>query len=140
MADTSIAASTDDADADLVTYELGKPNWDPPWLPDLARPGGTVTLGDAQLIDILILGDGYRDRAEFEAQLSSWIAAFFQVTVYEAMRGAFRVRAVFRKSAQRVSAARDSHYRVPANASGSALSSAGSWWNGSSSEIGRAHV
>lgn len=133
MADTSIAASTSDPDADLVTYELGKPNWHPPWVPDLAVRGRNVTLGDAHVIDIVLLGDGYRDRSEFETQLSSWIVAFFQVTVYEAFRGAFRIRAVFRKSAQRVSSARDSHYHVPANSSGSALSSSGSWWNGSAS-------
>jgi hypothetical protein len=133
MADTSIVASTSESDADLVVYEIGKPNWDPPWLPDLAQPGGIVALAEGQVIDVLLLGDGYRDRTELEAQLSSWITAFFQVSVYEAMRGAFRIRAVFRKSAQRVSSARDSYYHVPGGASG-ALSSSGSWWNGSSSD------
>ncbi len=127
MADKTRSPDTTAPDAPLVRYDLGRPNWDPGWIPDLTDPQRTVPVGRDQIIDVLILGDGFPDRADFESQLDDWLDDFFDVDVYERFRGAFRVRALFRRSDAPVTAARRSYYRVPANADDD-LSSSGSWW------------
>ena len=127
MADKTLAADTTAPDAALVRYDLGRPNWDPGWVPDLTDPQRTVPVGRDQIIDVLILGDGFPDRADFESQLADWLDDFFDVDVYERFRGAFRVRALFRRSDARVTSARRSYYRVPAASDGD-LSSSGDWW------------
>jgi hypothetical protein len=122
MADLSID-NLDPGLTDAVRYELGPGNWRPaggggPWIPDLAHPGEIVELDDDQVIDILILGDGYETRTSFEDRLDAWIDDFFAVDVYNRFAGAFRIRALFRRSSAPCSPDRDSFYRVAIGASG----------------------
>jgi hypothetical protein len=116
VADTSIV-NLDPSRSDAVRYELGAGNWRPPhgrpWIPDLANPGATIRLADDQVIDVLILGDGYQSRAAFESELKDWVTDFYRVDVYNRFAGAFRVRAFFRKSSHFCSDKRESFYRVP---------------------------
>ena len=115
MADKSITPDTTVPSAPLVKYDLGRLNWDPPWVPDLANPQLTVPIAQDQIIDVLILGDGFGDRVDFESQLKTWLDDFFAVDVYERFRGAFRQR--------------ESYYRIPEKeVGGSGLSWDGKWW------------
>jgi len=125
MASTTIAVAQDSA-----CYDLGRANWDPPWVPDLAAPPATIPLGPEQVVDIVILGDGYQDRALFEADLARWLADFYAVEVYDRFRGAFRIRAIFTRSVHPAGADRDSHYHVKLSSSGD-VSNDG-WWRGGS--------
>jgi IgA Peptidase M64 len=121
MADLSIV-NLDPSLSDAVRYELGPGNWRPlggaPWIPDLTNPGDTVPLDDDQVIDILILGDGYETRTSFEDRLDAWMKDFFAVDVYNRFAGAFRIRALFRRSSASCSSNRNSFYRVAIGASG----------------------
>ena len=108
MADTGITRSEEGNGR--VRYELGRLNWGAP-VPDLRRPGSTVNVNPGRLVDVVILGDGYLNAAEFEAQLTTWIDAFFALTVYDVFAGAFRIRALHEPSSERVSTARRSRYR-----------------------------
>jgi hypothetical protein len=121
VADLSIV-NLDPALSDAVRYELGAGNWRPPsggpWIPDLANPGATISLADNQVIDVLILGDGYETRDSFESQLTKWLTDFYGVDVYNRFAGAFRIRALFRKSSQPCSQDRTSFYRVAMGADG----------------------
>lgn len=127
MADKSITPDTAEPSAPLVKYDLGRPNWDPSWLPDLANPQLTIPIVQDQIIDVLILGDGFRNRLAFESQLMEWLDDFFAVDVYERFRGAFRLRALFRESAEPVTPDRNSYYGIPEKDDGG-LSRAGEWW------------
>lgn len=111
-------------------YDLDRPSWDPPWVPDLANPPGTVTLSTDQVIDVVILGDGYELRADFETDLATWLAELRAVEVYQRFRGAFRIRAVFARSDHPASHDRESYYRVKIDGNGD-VSNDG-WWKGSS--------
>lgn len=121
MADLSIV-NLDPGLTDGVRYDLGPGNWRPagggPWIPDLAHPGDVVSLGDDQVIDIVILGDGYETPAVFEDRLDAWMADFFAVDVYNRFAGAFRIRALYRQSGAPCSPDRTSFYRVAIGASG----------------------
>lgn len=115
------------ADADV--YELGPEHWNPGWLPDFRSAKERVALADNQMIDVVILGDGYETAAQFEEQLDAWLADFHALDVYSRFRGAFRLRAVFTDSPEPASLARGSHYGVKADDDG--VSDDG-WWRGSS--------
>src|SRR6185295_14385904 len=111
MADLSIT-NLDPDRTDRVRYALGQPNWDPFRIPDISDHGNIISLAEDQVIDIIILADGYDDQAEFEDQLSDWLENFFDVTAYEKFSGAFRIRALFVTSDEPCSSSRDSFYRV----------------------------
>lgn len=122
MADLSIV-NLDPSLDDAVRYELGAGNWRPPgggpWVPDLADPGATINLSDDQVIDVLILGDGHETRASFERELTAWLTDFYDVDVYSRFAGAFRIRALFRRSSKPCTPERQSFYRVAIGSSGS---------------------
>src|SRR6476469_2114409 len=103
MADQSIVELFP-ARSDGVRYELGVGNWGPraggPWIPDLANPGQTIKLAAQEVIDVLILGDGFDSRESFRSELVDWVTDFYGVEVYKRFAGAFRIRALFRKSAE----------------------------------------
>jgi hypothetical protein len=136
VADTSIV-NLDPGSTDRARYVLGRGNWAPPaqngrpWVPDLTNPSAAVRLTGDQVIDVLILGDGYTDQGEFEAHLADWLDDFYAVEVYDRFRGAFRVRALFTRSDERCSAVRRSYYRVAINSSGGV--SGNNWWNAGTS-------
>ena len=121
MADLSIINLDPGLTSD-VRYELGPANWRAAnggqWIPNLANPGHLVRLAENQVIDIIILGDGYVTRGSFEARLDAWLKDFFAVDVYDRFAGAFRIRALFRRSTVACSPERDSFYRVAIGASG----------------------
>lgn len=149
MADQSIV-NLDPTLSDSVRYELGAGNWRPPgggpWIPDLANAGGTVRLADDQVIDVLILGDGYQTRESFERQLTDWLADFYGVEVYNRFAGAFRIRAFFRQSDKPCSGGEDrgSFYRVKVGTTGDDQDevSTDGWWaaEGTDSTIFRLHL
>ncbi|MGB4777379.1 hypothetical protein [Microbacterium sp.] len=134
MADLSIVC-LDPGEGDGARYELGPGNWKAPSIPDLARPGERVDLAEHEVIDVVILGDGHQTRATFEQQLSAWLTDLFAVDVYEAFSGAFRIRALFRASAEPCSSGRGSYYRIPVGTSGDDTGEVASdgWWRGSAS-------
>jgi len=135
VVDQSIV-NLDPALSDSVRYELGAGNWRPPgggpWIPDLANAGGTVRLADHQVIDVVILGDGYQTRDSFESQLTEWLADFYGVEVYDRFAGAFRIRAYFRESDKPCTGGEDrgSFYRVKVGTSGDDAGevATGGWW------------
>lgn len=129
MADTTVVAGAARADGS-VPYELGRPNWIGRRIPDIREPSSEVTLPESRLIDVLILGDGFLTQAEFENGIQAWITAFYRVNVYDVFQGAFRVRALYRQSADRASDSRDSYYRVRLTDSGGV--DGGGWVGGSS--------
>jgi hypothetical protein len=105
--------------------------------------GGTVTLSDSQLIDVVILGDGYTNgtSANFFADACTWYTNLFCATggihPYNAFAQAFRVHAVFNASSELVQGTneptRNTYYRllVDPNSSGAAsgLDTVSGWWN-----------
>ncbi len=140
MADTSVVAGPARADGS-IPYELGKPNWQARTLPDIRRPASTLQIPESRLIDVVILGDGFQTSAEFEAGLQDWINDFYDLKVYDTFRGAFRIRALYRRSQARASDARDSYYRVKVDAGGDGVEG-GSWWDAddADSRVFRRHV
>ena len=74
MADTSVV-NVDPSRTDRIRYDVGRGNWNlsdgdgRPWLPDLATPGGLVRLSGEQVVDVVVLGDGYETRASFEREI-----------------------------------------------------------------------
>jgi hypothetical protein len=126
MADTSVVAGAARADGS-IPYELGKPNWTSRTIPDIRNPSSSIQLRESRLIDVLILGDGFRTREEFEAGLQDWIDAFYDLAVYDVFQGAFRIRGLYRQSSERASADRDSYYRVRIT-SGDDEVAKGGWW------------
>jgi hypothetical protein len=87
-------------------------------IPDLAN-GGSATLADDQIIDVVILGDGYLSTegeaffGDAERFYGSMLDPVSGVRPYTFFSPAFRVRAVFTSSDERASSARRSYYRVP---------------------------
>src|SRR5688500_5505081 len=132
MADTSVVARATRAGGS-VPYDLGAPNWQGRRIPDIRNPSSTVQIDEHQLIDVLILGDGFFTQAEFESGLQSWINGFYALKVYDLFRGAFRVRALYRQSSVRASSARDSYYRVKILGDNSGID-AGDWVTGSGAD------
>lgn len=140
--DTTIRA-LDPLDQPVVRYHIGEGNWAStmsrglPWIPDLARPPNRVLLSDDQVIDVLILGDGYVGRATFEDELSDWVNDFYALEVYRQFAGAFRIRALYTKSEERCDLRnRDSYYHVKADDDGVFREDDDDkeWWNDGASK------
>ena len=128
MIDKPVAIPLDDG---RIRYDIGLANWDVSsgatrQIPVLV-PGTSSTLGDDDIIDIVILGDGYQTRQQFESVLDEWMDGFFAVAVHKAFASAFRIRALFTPSDEPASASRGSHYRVKIDDDGVTT---GGWWNG----------
>src|SRR5688500_15072262 len=102
MADMPVIAGPSRADGALPD-ELGKSNWEPRTIPDIRNPSSSLRITENRFIDVLILGDGFQTQAEFEAGLHSWIDNFYDLKVYDTFQGAFRIRALYRESAERAS-------------------------------------
>jgi hypothetical protein len=141
MADLTVTA-LDPLTADTIRYEIGRDNWAPAsedghaWVPDLLHNAAeTVQLADNQIIDVVILGDGYEGEHQFHTQLDAWIADFFGVDVYQRFRGAFRIHALFTQSSEPCSTSRNSHYGVKIDDDGDVARD--DWWN-SDSDKGKA--
>jgi hypothetical protein len=133
MADHTITA-LDPSSSDVVRYEIGRANWAPTsedghgWIPDLFQGGtGTVRLTEDQIIDVLILGDGYETQRQFRDVLEDWIQDFFRVEVYERFRGVFRIRALFTHSDEPCTTDRKSYYGVKIDKDGDVARDG--WWN-----------
>ena len=92
-----------------------------------------MQITESRLIDVLILGDGFENQADFEAGLQGWIDDVYDLKVYDLFQGAFRVRALYRQSAEPASTDRDSFYRVKITDDDKRVAS-GSWWNGDSGD------
>ncbi len=114
----------------------------PRWIPDITRPGDSVGLASDEIIDILILGDGYlpAESARFVSHAHRWYDSTFGsgdtaigIRPYTYFKQAFRVRAVWEPSAGRASVVtRDSsHYRVKIDPSDTSVAS-DEWWDGDS--------
>ena len=125
MADQTITESQQPGGR--VRYELGRANWGSP-IPDIRRPGSTVQIADNQLIDVIILGDGFTSPAAFRGQLVRWLQAFYTLPVYELFAGAFRIRALFTPSTEPASSDRDSYYRCRLTDDESGVSKEDHWW------------
>ncbi len=137
MADKTITP-LDPVGATTIRYELGRDNWAPavedghPWVPaGVHGDAGTVRLNEDQVIDVLILGDGYEDRTQFEARLEVWLDEFFATEVYDGLRGAFRLRALFTPSLEPCTTDRNTHYGVKVDANGGIRRD--DWWNAGTS-------
>jgi hypothetical protein len=101
-------------------------------IPDLAS-GGIVTLSADQIIDVIVLGDGYlaSERDAFFQQAQDWYDEYLSPNgerPFTFFSQAFRVRAIFNASSQRASSARDSYYRINIQANSCNLAG-GNWWN-----------
>jgi hypothetical protein len=138
MADLTVTA-LDPLSSDQVRYDVGADNWAPAteggrgWVPDLGNGTNTIQLPESGRIDVLILGDGFEDESDFRSKLDSWIAAFFEVEVFERFRGAFRIRALFTRSDEPASADRDSFYAVAIDEDGD-IPSSPKWWQDTDDE------
>jgi hypothetical protein len=99
-------------DGDWVVFDLGRPNWDPAWIPDLTSNAGTTGIPASKRLDLVVLCDGYTSKATFADHLGVWIGRLFQLDVFRWFRGAVRIRAVFTPSSEKASATRGSFYRV----------------------------
>src|SRR5687767_5941075 len=111
-----------------VRYSLGEANWAGRRVPDIHRPGSTIQIRTDRMIDVIILGDGFTDRASFRTELEGWLADFYSFPIYETFAGCFRIRALYTASNQAASAARGSYYRCKISPTASALES-GDWPN-----------
>ena len=109
-----------------VRYRLGEPNWASRRIPDIHRPGSTIQIRTDRMIDVIILGDGFTDRATFRAELDLWLATFYSYRIYETFAGCFRIRAVYTPSNRAASATRESYYRCLIKPNGTALED-GDW-------------
>ena len=86
------------------------------YIPSLAA-GGTVLLSEDQIIDVMVLGDGYleSEREEFFDAAANWYTKTIgssAIAPYPWFSSAFRVRAVFAASTNRATVDRDSYYRL----------------------------
>lgn len=136
--DTTIRA-LDPIDGTVIRYNIGEGNWASPasrglpWIPNLSQPSQRVLLSNSQVIDVVILGDGYVGRALFETELSDWVADFYALEVYRQFAGAFRIRALYTKSQSRCDLVnRASYYGVKADDDG--VYREDSWWNSASAK------
>lgn len=85
-------------------------------------------VAEDRLIDIVILGDGFTEAAEFRAALVAWLDDFYDLAVYERFAGAFRIRALHMPSAEPASLNRKSYYRCRVSDTGTKISMSDSWW------------
>jgi hypothetical protein len=128
-------------------YDIDRWHGDPRKIPDVnGQPGDSITLADSQIIDILILGDGFlqNDTSLFLSSSSSsgangwWNTVFGEngesgLRPFSTFRQAFRVWALFEPSAERISQNRGSHYRIALTTDSEQIGK-GSWWTDTLSE------
>jgi hypothetical protein len=113
----------------------------PRHIPDITTAAGTVQLASDEIVDVVILGDGYlaSENATFQAHAQQWYnrtfgsGAITGIRPYTYFKQAFRVRAVWEPSPGRASiVSRDSsHYRIKIDPSDTSVAS-GDWHNGTS--------
>ncbi|MED5811318.1 hypothetical protein VST63_03010 [Mycolicibacterium sp. 050232] len=125
MVDLTVTA-LDPPSGNRIRYELGSGNWASGWVPRLAG-GGELLLAERDRIDVLLLGDGFKSESDFRQKLDQWIEAFFEVEVYQQLRGAFRIRALYTQSVQPATKDRGSYYGVAMGADGVVRDP--KWWN-----------
>ena len=87
-----------------------------------------LTVPSDNLVDVVILGDGYTTESWFRAQLDLWLRAFFALRVYNSFAGAFRIRALFTPSKVPASPDRGTLDPVSLTDSGSGVAK-DRWWN-----------
>ncbi|MBD0285776.1 MAG: hypothetical protein ICV79_10180 [Flavisolibacter sp.] len=133
MADLSII-NLDPQRTNRVRYALGQGNWSPFRIPDITREGEEIILSENQIIDVIILADGYQEQAAFESQLHTWIKDFYQLPVYEKFSGAFRIRALYVQSDEFCSSSRKSFYRVPVSTGDREEVTRGGWYKESGTD------
>lgn len=126
MADKSIAETP--LAGGGVRYEIGRPNGASRRIPDIRQPASTVVVPDNRLIDIVILGDGFTQAAQFREALVAWLDDFYDLAVYERFSDAFRIRALHMPSAEPASPNRNSYYRCRVSDTGTRISMSGNWW------------
>lgn len=113
----------------------------PRYIPDITTTADSVQLGPDDIIDIVILGDGYLgyENATFQVHAQQWYNLMFTsggisgIRPYTFYKQAFRVRAVWEPSPGRASVvSRDSsHYRIKIDPSDTSVAS-GEWFDGTS--------
>jgi hypothetical protein len=103
-----------------AVIEVGRENWERPWVPDFQDPVRTIPIPAENRIDVAILGDGYLagERAKFEEDVKAWYERFLTYTPWKQFRGAFRVRGLWTPGEGRATPDRRSYYRIPATTSG----------------------
>lgn len=126
MADKSITETN--LSGGRIRYDLGKPNWLNRRVPDIRQPSSTIQIPEDRLIDIVILGDGFKEPSAFRAAIVDWLDGFYDVEVYERFAGAFRIRALYTPSEQPASQDRHSYYRCRVNDAGTKISMDDAWW------------
>lgn len=108
------------------------------YIPDITSTNDSIVLYGNNIIDIVILGDGYLsaestkfidDAQKFYDKLCGY-SGNPGIRPFNLFREALRVRAVWEPSANRVGAARNSHYRVKLDGSGGVANDL--WWDGGS--------
>jgi hypothetical protein len=113
-ADTSVTELADGIGpgGQWAVFDLGGPNWNPAWIPDLTTAAGTTNLSASERLDIVVLCDGYTSTSDFVNDLGRWIDRFYQLDVFDWFRGAVRIRGVYTPSANKAGSNRESFYRV----------------------------
>jgi hypothetical protein len=113
-------------------------------IPDIAN-GGNITLNAAQMINVVVLGDGYivdsssgvDEKEDFFTDARYW----YNYRIFDLIRPfntdfkqAFRIYAVFNPSDDHASQDRTSYYKVKVTCNGSCSVDKGGWHNGSGSD------
>lgn len=93
-----------------------------------------IRIPESRLIDVVILGDGFTDAADFRAALVDWLDAFYDLAVYDRFAGAFRIRALHVPSDEPASSDRDSYYRCRVNDAGTNISRSDDWWESNNAD------
>ena len=93
---------------------VGEENWQKPWVPDLQRPDRQIPIPLERRVDVLILGDGYlpAEQTQFEQDIQKWYDRFVSLTPFRELRGAFRVRGLWKPSQERATAEQKSWFRA----------------------------
>jgi hypothetical protein len=111
-----------------IRYDMGVDNWETRRIPDIRRPGGTAQVAESRMIDVVVLGDGFTDAADFRDALEEWLAAFYAIQVYDVFSGCLRVRGLYTRSTEPASPRRDSYYRTMVTPEGP-LEPEIEWWS-----------
>ena len=111
-----------------IRYDMGVNNWTARRIPDIRRPGRTTQVAKSRMIDVVVLGDGFTNAADFRAALVDWLADFYAIKVYDVFSGCLRVRGLFTRSSQLASDQRDSYYRTLVTPDDGALDADTEWW------------
>ena len=93
---------------------VGEENWQEPWVPDLRHPDRQIAIPLERRVDVLILGDGYlsAEQTQFEQDTQKWYDRFVSLTPFRELRGAFRVRGLWKPSQERAAAEQKSWFHT----------------------------